>query len=246
MNAKKIEGQLVSKISSFFKQNNKARAVLGLSGGIDSAVVLILLVKALGKENVTALILPNTQVTKQENVLDAEELANSHGVKHLVIEIDQFLRPFAALPWEQLKIAKANLNARIRALILYNYANAYNALVAGTGNKSEIYMGYFTKHGDSAADFFPIGDLYKKDVRALAKQIGLSKKFLEKVPSAELWVGQEDEREMGISYDVLDELLPIILKGGRVPQKLRDAAEKISATMKETEHKRKMPPILKL
>src|SRR3989344_1255844 len=158
MNAARIEKKLVAGIKSFFKKSGKTKAVLGLSGGIDSAVVLALLVRALGKDNVTAILMPNTAITKQQNIIDAENLATELGVSHFVIEIDDFLRTFAELPWAQNETAKANLNARVRALILYNFSNSNNALVAGTGNKSELYMGYFTKYGDAAADFFQIAD----------------------------------------------------------------------------------------
>jgi len=248
MNAARIEKKLVAGIKSFFKKSGKTKAVLGLSGGIDSAVVLALLVRALGKDNVTAILMPNTAITKQQNIIDAENLATELGVSHFVIEIDDFLRTFAELPWAQNETAKANLNARVRALILYNFSNSNNALVAGTGNKSELYMGYFTKYGDAAADFFQIADLYKKDVRALARYMGVPEEFLAKAPSAELWVGQEDEKEMDMKYEVLDELLPIILKEkkGKIKTEHRKIAQRISETIKATEHKRNLPPILKI
>ncbi len=248
MNGIAIEKKLISGIKKFFKSAKRSSAVVGLSGGIDSAVVLALLIKSLGKENVTAILMPNTQITKQQNVIDAQNLAERFGVRHFVVEIDSLLHGFLELPWEQNVIARANLNARLRAVILYNYANSTGCLVAGTGNKSELYMGYFTKYGDAAADFFPIADLYKKDVRLLAQHIGLPGEFLEKAPSAELWVGQEDEHELDMAYEVLDLLLPIILKEkkGKIPTELRKAAQKIIEMIKATEHKRKVPPIIKI
>ncbi|HLC93207.1 MAG TPA: NAD+ synthase [archaeon] len=245
-NAAVHEKKLVAGIKAFFKSAGKKKAVVGLSGGIDSAVVLSLLVKTLGKENVAAIMMPNTSLTHKQNMVDAQNLATELGVTHFAIEIDDFLHTFAELPWSQSEIARANLNARVRAVILYNYANSNDALVAGTGNKSELYMGYFTKYGDAAADFFPIADLYKKDVRALAEHMGLPREFLEKVPSAELWEGQEDEKEMGMTYEVLDELLPLILAGKKIPKEKRKIAEKISKVIKATEHKRAAPPILRV
>lgn len=236
---------LTKEIKKFFAEQGKQRAVLGLSGGIDSAVVLSLLVKALGPENVTALLMPNTALTKPRNMEDARLLADKLRVKHHVIEIDQFIHAFDGVPWGQAALAKANLNARIRAVLLYNYANSNNALVAGTGNKSEFYMGYFTKYGDAAADFFPIGALLKKEVRAIAQHMGLPRQFLEKAPSAELWPGQEDEKEMDIMYEVLDELLPLILEKKKVPRGKEGLAKKISQAIKATEHKRRQAPILK-
>lgn len=243
------ERKLVAGIRSFFRAAGKTKAVVGLSGGVDSAVVLSLLANALGKENVSALLMPNTLITKQQNVTDAGNLANLLGTKHYLIEIDDFLHAFYSLPWQQNEIARANLNARVRAVILYNYANSNNALVAGTGNKSEFHMGYFTKYGDGAADFFPIGALLKKDVLGLARRMNLPREFLEKAPSAELWKGQEDEKEMGLSYPVLDELLPFIILTGRkskIPKRYKKIAQKIEAQLKATMHKRLTPPIIKI
>lgn len=246
MDYAKTERRLISGIQKFFKKAGKAKAVVGLSGGIDSAVVLSLLAKSLGKENVTAILMPNTSITKRQNMADARSIATELGVQHFMVEIDDFLHAFAELPWQQSAIAKANINARVRAAILYNYANSQNALVAGTGNKSELFMGYFTKYGDSAADFFPIGALLKKDVRGLAQRLGIPKEILGKAPTAELWEGQEDEKELGITYNALDALLPIILneKKGKIPKAQKKIAEKISRAIEATEHKRKPAPIL--
>ncbi len=239
-----IEKKLVSGIRKFFAEQGKSKAVLGLSGGIDSAVVLKLLCEALGSGNVTALLLPNTEITKQANVEDGRRLAEALGAKYFVFPIDGILERFEALPWQQNAVAKANLNARARALVLYNYANTNNCLVVGTGNKSEFYMGYFTKYGDGAADLFPIGGILKTEVRALGRHLGIPKEFLEKTPSAELWAGQEDEKEMGLTYEALDELLPPILEGGKIPKGKEAVAKKISETIAATEHKRKPAEIL--
>lgn len=246
MDAKTIQKKLVSGLKKFFAGQGKEKAVLGLSGGIDSALVLRLLCEALGPENVTALLMPNTKLTKKSGMEDAEKLAESLGVKYFAVPIDGVLERFEALPWQQTGVAKANLNARARALVLYNYANTNDCLVAGTGNKSEFYMGYFTKYGDGAADVFPIGGLLKKDVRALAMHLGLPREFLEKAPSAELWAGQEDELEMGLTYNMLDGLLPLILEKKKIPKGMEAVAKKISAAIKATEHKRKPAKILGL
>lgn len=242
----RLESKLVKGIREYFAEQGKTKSVIGLSGGIDSAVTFALLCKALGHENVTALIMPNTGITKKANVADAENLSWQFKAKYYIVPIDEFYHSFSKLPWQQTSIAKANLNARIRAVILYNYANSNNALVAGTGNKSEFWMGYFTKYGDAAADFFPIANLLKKQVRALAVHQGLPHVFLEKTPSAELWVGQEDEKEMGITYDELDELLPLILKREKTPKEKKSVAGKIRSQIRATEHKRKPPKIMEI
>lgn len=239
---KKFE-KIVKAIKKFFTEQGKTKAVLGLSGGIDSALTLALLVKALGKENVTCVLMPNTKITKNQSTNDAKKLAEKLGVSYFIVPIDEMLDSFQT-PWKQNNAAKTNLSARTRALVLYNYANSNNALVAGTGNKSEYYLGYFTKYGDAAADFFPIGNLLKKEVRELAKELNIPKEFLEKTPSAELWEGQEDEKELGLSYAQIDELLPLILVGKKIPNSQKQAADKIKKLIKATEHKRKTPLII--
>ena len=237
---------LIANIKEFFSETGKTKAVLGLSGGIDSAVVLALLAKTIGPENVTGLLMPNGQITKRTSTSDAKMLCENLKVQYYVVPIGEFLAPFEKVAWPQNEIAKANLNARIRAVLLYNYANSNACLVAGTGNKSEFYLGYFTKYGDAAADFFPIGALLKKEVRELAVLLELPNEFLDKKPSAELWPGQEDEKELGLDYETIDSLLPIILKEkeSEVPPVLEDATEKIRALIKASEHKRQQAKII--
>jgi len=243
-----INTLLVGKTRNFFKNRRKTKAVLGLSGGIDSALTLSFLVEALGKEHVTAILMPNEKITKQSNVFDAENFAKSLKINYFIVPIRDFVESFSKLPWKQSNVAEANLNARIRALILYSFANSFTALVAGTGNKSEFYLGYFTKHGDAAADFFLIGDLLKKQVREVAKFRGLPKEFLEKAPSAELWVDQEDEKELGFTYEVVDHVLPLILENreAEIPSDLKLNADRIKSIIEFTEHKREKPEIFLL
>jgi len=241
-----LNSVLVKNIANFFTEQGKTKVVLGLSGGIDSALVLSLLTEAIGKSNVTAIFMPNKAITSDKSGFDAKKLAVLLAVKFFVVEIDGILASFSKLPWIPSDIAKANLNARTRALVLYNYANSTECLVAGTGNKSEFYMGYFTKYGDAAADFFPIGNLLKTQVRALSEYRGIPHEFLEKAPSAELWKGQEDEKEMGLTYAELDELLPLILEGKKIPAGKEKIGEKIKKQIKETEHKRQNPKIIPL
>ncbi|MAG18264.1 MAG: NAD(+) synthetase [Candidatus Diapherotrites archaeon] len=243
-NENNLSEKLISKIKNYFEERSIKKAVLGLSGGIDSAVVLALLVNTLGKENVTAILMPNSKITKDSSTKDAENLAKKLGVEYFIVSIDSVLEVFEILPWKQNNTAKANLNARARAVVLYNYANSNNCIVAGTGNKSEFYLGYFTKYGDAAADFFPIGALLKKEVRLVAEQLNIGPEFLDKIPSAELWENQEDEKELGLSYSVIDELLPLILKNKEIPKGKEDAAAKLKKIIESTSHKREQPVII--
>ena len=234
-----MKEKIIAEIKSFFQKQGKEQAVIGLSGGIDSAVVLALLCEALSPQRVTAILMPNTKTTKKTSTSDAENLAKKLNCNYFLMPIDNIINSFSELPWEQKSISKANTCARIRANLLYNYANSFDSLVVGTGNKTEYYLGYFTKFGDGAADFFPIINLLKTEVRELAKELGLPSCFLEKAPSAELWENQEDEKELGLTYETIDSLLPLILEGKETPASQKDAVEKIKELIKKSEHKRK-------
>ncbi|NPA74667.1 MAG: NAD+ synthase [Euryarchaeota archaeon] len=190
-------------ISDFAGEKN---VVVGLSGGLDSAVVLKLCTMALGPERVLAVHMPDS-VTPVEETEDARMLAEQMGVELRVLKIDKPVEEIAAIAGITEKMAVANIKARVRMSILFAIANQESRLVAGTSNKSELLTGYFTKYGDGASDFAPIGDLYKTQVRALARKIGIPDKIIEKAPSANLLPGQTDEKEMGVDYDTLDRVL---------------------------------------
>ncbi len=247
----KLVQLLVKEIRLFFSRAKKKKAVLGLSGGIDSALCAVLLVKALGKKNVSALLLPFEGISSEQNQSDAKNLSKKLGIARFTVKINEFAEQYSGLPWKQPDAAKANLLARVRATVLYNFANSTNSLVCGTGNKSEILLGYFTKYGDAAADFFPIGGLYKTEVRQLALQVGLPKAFLEKAPTAELCAGQTDEGEIGVKYTEIDPILLHVVKGGKTKQQIialgfpKKAVERVFSLMAANKHKREQPPILK-
>jgi NAD+ synthase len=198
----------IAKIEEFIKTSvEKAGAkgaVLGLSGGIDSAVTVFLAVRALGKDRVLALLLPEKGITPPEDIVDAREVAGLLGIRYIEMDISPILERYdEILPSEKVReiprLVAGNLKARVRMTLLYWYANLENLLVLGTGNKTEIMLGYSTKHGDAAADILPLGGLYKKDVRALAKSLGVPRRIIEKDPTAGLWPGQTDEGD-GITY----------------------------------------------
>ncbi len=239
--------QISERIADFIREQVKAAnasgVVLGLSGGVDSAVVAFLCVRALGRESVLATIMPEKGVTAEEDVQDAIELARMLGIEYKVIEISDIVKKLIEKLGKGSKIAEMNLKPRIRMMINYYYANSLNRLVAGTGNKSEISIGYFTKYGDGGVDFQPIGDLYKTEIFEFARFLGVPEKIVRKKPTAGLFVGQTDEGEIGMSYAELDEILRLIEKGLR-----RDDEKflRVLKLVKGSEHKRRLPPIPKV
>nr|AAZ32455.1 NH(3)-dependent NAD+ synthetase [uncultured euryarchaeote Alv-FOS1] len=182
------------------------KVVVGLSGGLDSAVVLKLCAMSLGPERVLAVHMPDS-VTPEEESEDARNVAKEAEVEFREIRIDDAVETIADMAALESSGAVANLKARVRMSVLFGIANQESRLVAGTSNKSELLTGYFTKYGDGASDFAPIGDLYKTQVRALAEKIGIPERILKKAPSANLLPGQTDEAELGVDYDTLDEVL---------------------------------------
>jgi len=202
---KGVYNNIVKGVRQYFQKSKINKAVIGLSGGIDSALALRLTADAIGNRNVTALIMPEKGLTKKEDVKDAINFCKSLNVKYKIIEINNIVNQFKGV--KQNKISLINLKPRIRMLILYNYANANNALVIGTSNKTELTLGYFTKYGDGACDLEVIGDLYKTEVRALARYLKLSENIINKVPSAGLFKGQTDEKEIGARYEDIDKML---------------------------------------
>lgn len=199
--------KIILGIQKYFKEAQVENAVIGVSGGIDSALCLKLTVDALGPQRVCSLIMPEKGISSEENVIHARTLCQFLKVEHYTIAINKFLTDFLSLPWKPNELAQINTKARVRMVILYNFANTKNALVIGTSNKTELALGYGTKHGDLAADIEIIGDLFKEDVYKLAEHVGLPNEFIEKAPSAELYAGQTDEEELGISYKEIDIIL---------------------------------------
>ena len=208
-----IYTQIIAGIQRYFRENSFEKAVIGVSGGVDSALCLKLTVDALGPENVTALIMPEKGVTAEENTMHAKGLCQYLQVEHFAISINKYLTDFLALPWQPNNLAQINTKARIRMTVLYNFANTRNALVIGTSNRTELAIGYGTKHGDLAADLEIIGDLYKGDVYEMAEHVGLPEEFITKAPSAELYPDQTDEAELGMTYKEMDTILRKITEG---------------------------------
>ena len=226
--------------------------VLGVSGGVDSAVVLRLAANAVGPEKVMALVLPEKDSSK-EDTSDAVELCKGVGVEHRVIDISGVVQSLTvAITDETDQKSLANMKARIRMILLYYYAAKEGRLVLGTSNKSELLIGYFTKYGDGGADLEPIGDLYKTQVRQLAVALGISDKIVKKVPTAGLWPGQTDEDEIGMRYEDLDSVLMTIelaLDSETASQRTgvsESEIERITDMVRSSSHKRKFPPTVKI
>jgi NAD+ synthase len=201
--------ELTSFIRDTFSRNKKQQAVIAVSGGIDSALSLSLLSHALPKENITALLLPYGEQSYQ----DAQLICEFHQLpekNRQIINIQPIVDVATKILMDDEHLKKyrlGNLMARTRMMVVYDFARRLDALVCGTENKSEHYLGYFTRFGDAASDLEPISQLYKTQVRQLVEHLQLPEVFLEKVPSAGLWVGQTDEDEMGFSYDHADQVL---------------------------------------
>lgn len=215
--------------------------LVGLSGGIDSAVTAFLIKKAAG-ENHLALIMPCE--SREEDIKDAYLLASTLGLKTQEINLNPIFYELKKQLPEGNQIAYANLKPRLRMLTLYFFANNLNYLVVGTGNKSELQVGYFTKYGDGGVDLLPLGNLYKTEVRALAKHLGIPEKIISKPPSAGLWEGQTDEGELGISYAKLDAILNALEKGDTQGFD-REVLDLVSEKIKKARHKLSLPPIFK-
>ncbi|MFW9778117.1 MAG: NAD+ synthase [Candidatus Heimdallarchaeota archaeon] len=236
---------------------NEAEAegvIIGLSGGIDSAVVTKLAINALGSGNVHVLFLPSASTPKSD-LDDVTQFCAELGLIPTILDIQKIIETYSSIirePEQSSRLEWMNLKPRIRQSIEYFYANRLNCLVCGTGNKSELMIGYFTKYGDGAADILPIGDVYKTHVYQLGEALEVPQNILKKVPSAGLTEGQTDEEEIGISYRNLD----LILSGlerfqtpGEVSANLGlDIAEikKVEGMLYRSEHKRRGPIVFKI
>ena len=213
--------------------------VCGLSGGIDSACVAAVAKKTFA-DNMLCIVMPCHSVLRDQE--DARVVADTFSLPVKTVTLDSAFDAFMALMSDTSKMAEANVKARLRMITLYHHAQLLNYLVAGTGNKTELLMGYFTKYGDGGVDLLPLAGLYKRDVVRLAEVLGIPRAIIEKPPSAGLWPGQTDEQEMGITYPELDHILSAINSGEKTDLPEQRVAE-IESVMHATEHKRTMPAV---
>ena len=216
--------------------------VLGLSGGIDSAVAAAFSCRAVGPDKVLGLLLP-TSVTNPQDTKDAQELCRKLGMRHEIVSIDPILDGFRSMPgFTATPYLLGNLMSRTRMVVLYYYANRDNRFVCGTSNRSEYMLGYCTKYGDSAADIQPLLHLYKTEIYVVAKELGIPDPILKKVPSAGLWEGQSDEKEIGLTYAEIDgALMALELQEGKAKTPVE---EKVLSLVQKSGHKRRPAPSL--
>ncbi|MBR4490558.1 NAD+ synthase [bacterium] len=250
-----IEKKLTSFLVTEIEKTGQKKAVLGLSGGLDSALVAALAARALGKENVTGILMPY-KTSSAKSIEDALKVVENTGINSLKIEISSVVDTFAAnnmtIPDFSRKGRLGNIMARTRMITLFDFSAANGAIVLGTGNKSEIELGYFTMFGDGASALNPIGSLYKTDIFEFARFLGLPASVIEKAPSADLFEGQTDEGEIGYSYQTMDPVIHAISDLGMNEEEIvREGFDEklvtfVSRRINSMKYKRKVPIIAKI
>ncbi|MCA9903748.1 MAG: NAD+ synthase [Anaerolineae bacterium] len=227
------------------------RAVIGLSGGIDSALSAYLSAEALGAENVLAVRMPY-ETSSENSLSDAESVIQALGLASLTVPITDMANPLIERFPDMSNVRKGNIMARLRMTILYDQSATWSGLVMGTSNKTEILLGYSTIYGDSGVALQPIGDLYKTQVRELATALGVPQAIIDKPPSADLWIGQTDEGELGYTYAEVDQLLYLLVDERYTINEAVDEGfgrafvEGVWQRVKSNHYKRTMPNVAKL
>lgn len=251
----KVTNEITNFIRKIVKEANADGVVVGLSGGVDSSVVAELCVRALGKDSVLGILMP-AEFTPKEDLEDAKELGRQLGIKTDLINIQEIVDSFfRALQCDRKnvkqKIPMANIHARARMVILYYYANLKNYLVAGTGDRSEALIGYFTKYGDGAADFLPIRHLYKTQVRKLAKHLEIPERIVRKPSSPQLYLDHKATDEIPLDYPRMDPVLAGLFDYGFPPMKVSqktgvpiEVVEEVMRRFSASKHKREYPPMI--
>ena len=228
-----------------------SHAVVGLSGGLDSALSCALAVEALGAENVLAVRMPY-KASSRDSLDHAQLLIDQLGVPNKTIEITDMVEPLFKLDPKISKMRMGNIMARERMIVLFDQSEVFKGLVVGTSNKTEILLGYSTIYGDAASAMNPIGDLYKTQVRQLSRAMNIPAPIIDKAPSADLWEGQTDENELGFTYEEVDKLLYLLIDQRYSPHEAIEAGfdEKfvnvVTLRIRRNQFKRMLPPIAKI
>ena len=243
---------LTKRIKEYIEESGKDGGIMGLSGGIDSSVTAMLLSRATKYFHI--LLMPSSSTPKKdlEDAMKIIKLINAED-KYTLINIDNITQEFSDAVKTTDKIIIGNIKARIRMILLYAFAQKMNYLVVGTGDKSEIMLGYFTKYGDGGVDILPIGDLYKTQVRMLGKYLGVPEDIVSKPPSPALWEGQTAEGEIGLDYETIDSILYLKFEEMRDVEEISEMTktdiakvQKIIRMVKTSQHKRLPPEIFRL
>ncbi|MGX6591266.1 NAD+ synthase [Cetobacterium ceti] len=251
LNLQMVENILVDFLREEVHKVGFEKVVLGISGGIDSALVAYLAAKAFGPENVLGIMMPYKSSSK-ESVEHGKLVIESLGIKSDLIEITPMVDPYFQMNPDMDGLRKGNRMARERMCILFDHSAKEKALVLGTSNKTEILLGYSTQFGDGASAINPIGDLYKTQVWELSRHLGVPEALIDKKPSADLWEGQTDESELGFSYKMADEILYRLIEERYTPEEViedgfdREIVEKVMRKIKFSQYKRKLPVIAKV
>jgi NAD+ synthase len=238
-------------IQTEIRRTGYNKAVVGLSGGVDSAVSCYLTAEALGAENVLAVRMPY-RTSSQDSLDHAQQVIDALGVKYLTLPVTEMVEPYLERFPEASPVRKGNVMARARMIVLYDQSEAFGGLVVGTGNKTEILLGYTTLYGDSACALNPLGDLYKTQVRQLAHALGVPEAIIQKPPSADLWKDQTDEGELGFTYAEVDQLLYLLVDQRYTPEDCVEAGfagsfvRRVVERVRRNHFKRILPPIAKL
>jgi NAD+ synthase len=246
-----VERLLVQFLREEIHSAGFSRAVLGVSGGIDSAVVAALAARALGAQNVLGVLLPYRESTPQSEV-DGRALCEAIGIRQVRVDISAMADGYISKEPSMERLRRGNVLARCRMIVLYDRAAAEGGLVLGTSNKTELLLGYTTQFGDSASALNPIGDLYKDQVYQLARHLAIPEALITKAPSADLFAGQTDEAELGFTYEAADRLLYLLVDERYSEEDLVRAGfelafvRKIVSRIASTQFKRVPPIIAKL
>jgi len=255
INCNKIECKIKDFIAEAIEKSGLEGAVIAVSGGIDSAVTLDLTVKALGADRVTAVTMPERDVTPERDIMDVMQHCERLGVTCNTVDITPILRVMRdTLPNYDItdRITSGNVKPRVRMTVAYYYANKQRRMVMGTSNKTELLIGFFTKHGDGGVDLMPLADLYKTQLRQLARHLKIPENIVKKPPSPGFYPGHTDEDELGIDYTPLDLILYSWEKGSDTSMITEDLGisqslvESVMRRVNANEHKRRLPLILRL
>lgn len=246
-----VEKILLNFIKTELNNSGREKAIIGLSGGLDSTLSTYIAVKALGSENVIAAIMPYGKL-HNKSVEDAHEITQNLNIQSIAIDIKPMIDTYFSLDKDADNIRRGNKMARERMAILYDLSQKFYALVQGTSNKSELLLGYGTVYGDTACAYNPLGDLYKIQVKQFARYMSIEEKIINKVPTAGLWEDQTDESELGYPYEEIDRLLYYMIDKRSTRQQLlalgfkEDFVNNIVKRVRQSEFKRQMPRIAKI